>query len=86
MDRGPFLIDEAPMGSTPERCSVLPGEGTRNSVSATDGYRVLLTRARKGMIVFIPRGDPIGEDETRPQSMYDDIANYLISGGARAWP
>jgi hypothetical protein len=48
---------------------------------ATNGYRVLLTRARKGMIVFIPRGDPTGEDETRPPSMYDDIANYLISCG-----
>jgi hypothetical protein len=58
----------------------------RNSVSASDSYRVLLTRARKGMIVFIPRGDPIGEDETRPQSIYDEIANYLISCGACAWP
>jgi hypothetical protein len=53
---------------------------------ATNGYRVLLTRARKGMIVFIPRGDLAGEDETRPPSMYDDIANYLISCGGREWP
>jgi hypothetical protein len=52
---------------------------------ATNGYRVLLTRARKGMIVFIPRGDPTGEDETRPPAMYDDIANYLISCGGREW-
>ena len=53
---------------------------------ATNGYRVLLTRARKGMLVFVPRGDPTGEDETRPPSMYDDIANYLISCGGREWP
>jgi DUF2075 family protein len=53
---------------------------------ATNGYRVLLTRARKGMIVFVPRGDPTGEDETRPSSMYDGIANYLCSCGAREWP
>lgn len=53
---------------------------------ATNGYRVLLTRARKGMIVFIPRGDPTGEDETRPPAMYDGIANYLISCGGREWP
>jgi hypothetical protein len=52
---------------------------------ATNGYRVLLTRARKGMIVFIPRGDTTGEDETRPPAMYDDIANYLISCGGREW-
>ncbi len=53
---------------------------------ATNGYRVLLTRARKGMVVFVPRGDPTGEDETRRPSMYDDIANYLIKCGGREWP
>lgn len=53
---------------------------------ATNGYRVLLTRARKGMIVFIPRGDPTGEDETRLPSMYDDIASYLINCGGLEWP
>ncbi len=53
---------------------------------ATNGYRVLLTRARKGMIVFVPLGDRTGEDETRPPAMYDDIANYLIGCGAREWP
>jgi len=52
---------------------------------ATNGYRVLLTRARKGMIVFIPRGDPTGEDETRPPYIYDDITNYLIRCGAHEW-
>ncbi len=52
---------------------------------AINSYRVLLTRARKGMIVFIPRGDPTGEDETRPPSMYDNIANYLIRCGGREW-
>jgi hypothetical protein len=35
------------------------------------------------MVVFIPRGDPTGEDETRPPAMYDDIANYLIRCGGR---
>jgi hypothetical protein len=53
---------------------------------AINGYRVLLTRARKGMIVFIPRGDLSGEDETRPPAMYDDIANYLLRCGGREWP
>lgn len=53
---------------------------------ATNGYRVLLTRARKGMIVFVPLGDRTGEDETRPPAMYDDIANYLIRCGGREWP
>lgn len=50
---------------------------------AINGYRVLLTRARKGMIIFVPQGDPTGEDETRPSAMYDVIASYLIDCGAR---
>ena len=52
---------------------------------AANGYRVLLTRARKGMIVFVPRGDPTGEDETRPPAMYDEIASYLVRCGGREW-
>jgi hypothetical protein len=52
---------------------------------AKNGYRVLLTRARKGMIVFVPSGDSNAEDETRPVSMYDDIASYLIRCGGREW-
>jgi hypothetical protein len=52
---------------------------------ATNGYRVLLTRARKGMIVFVPRGDTSGDDETRPTDMYDGIANYLLNCGGREW-
>jgi hypothetical protein len=53
---------------------------------ATNGYRVLLTRARKGMVVFVPRGDPTEEDETRPTAMYDGIADYLVRCGARELP
>lgn len=52
---------------------------------ATNGYRVLLTRARKGMILFIPFGDPTGEDITRPASMYDEIAKYLVRCGGCEW-
>lgn len=52
---------------------------------ATNGYRVLLTRARKGMILFVPRGDSTGEDETRPTALYDGIAEYLMKCGAKEW-
>ena len=38
-------------------------------------YRVLLTRARQGMIIFIPEGSEI--DHTRPSSFYDGTYNYL---------
>ena len=50
---------------------------------AKNSYRVLLTRARKGMIVFVPRGDASGEDATRPPQMYDAIAEHLVRCGAR---
>jgi broad-specificity NMP kinase len=42
-------------------------------------YRVLLTRAREGMIIWVPRGD--SSDGTRPASSYDAIATYLKSCG-----
>ncbi len=51
---------------------------------AKNGYRVLLTRARKGMIVFVPRGDDSGEDPTRDARSYDAIAEHLVSCGARS--
>jgi hypothetical protein len=40
---------------------------------------VLLTRARRGMIIWIPRGDV--SDETRPPIWFDSTANYLICCG-----
>ena len=42
-------------------------------------YRVLLTRARQGMVIFIPRGDD--EDTTRKCEYYDTTYNYLSSLG-----
>lgn len=42
-------------------------------------YRVLLTRARQGMVLFIPEGDAI--DHTRPREFYDGTWSYLKSLG-----
>jgi len=42
-------------------------------------YRVLLTRAREGMILFIPAGDQ--KDLTRLPEFYDPIFDYLKSCG-----
>jgi Uncharacterized conserved protein (DUF2075) len=44
-------------------------------------YRVLLTRARQGMVIFVPRGDP--EDDTRPPAFYDDTYSFLRECGIR---
>ena len=48
-----------------------------------NSYRVLLTRSRKGMVIFVPKGDLTGEDKTRSPAFYDGIANYLTQCGAR---
>lgn len=42
-------------------------------------YRVLLTRAREGMIVFVPKGD--NKDYTRLVNYYDPIFKYLKQCG-----
>ncbi len=44
-------------------------------------YRVLLTRARHETVLYIPRGDPA--DPTRDPAIYDAIADFLLSCGAR---
>ncbi len=40
-----------------------------------NAYRVLLTRARQGMVIFVPPGDR--EDHTRRPEWYDQTFNYL---------
>ncbi|OAV67039.1 hypothetical protein Barb6_02437 [Bacteroidales bacterium Barb6] len=40
-----------------------------------NAYRVLLTRARQGMIIVIPEGDD--DDHTRKKEYYDGTYNYL---------
>jgi hypothetical protein len=42
-------------------------------------YRVLLTRAREGMILFIPEGN--ADDQTRLPEIYESIYEYLVSCG-----
>ena len=44
-----------------------------------NAYRVLLTRARQGMVIVVPEGD--NEDKTRPSSNYDPTWNYLRNIG-----
>ena len=40
-----------------------------------NAYRVLLTRARQGMVIVVPSGDE--EDHTRKKEFYDPIYQYL---------
>lgn len=47
-----------------------------------NAYRVLLTRARQGMAIFVPTGDPA--DPTRSPEFYDATYAYLRSVGIAA--
>lgn len=44
-----------------------------------NAYRVILTRARQGMVIFIPNGDDT--DPTRPKAFYDDTYAFLLACG-----
>jgi len=50
-----------------------------NQVYLRNAYRVLLTRARQGMVVFVPPGEPT--DPTRSCAFYDSTFNYLADIG-----
>jgi hypothetical protein len=55
-----------------EWCNIL---NTDKRVYLRNAYRVLLTRARQGMVVFVPPGD--AADPTRYPAFYDGTFNYL---------
>jgi len=44
-----------------------------------NAYRVLLTRARQGMVIFVPKGE--STDPTRSPKYYDSTFNYLTQLG-----
>ena len=44
-----------------------------------NAYRVLLTRARQGMVIFVPSGD--ADDRTRSAAYYDSTFDYLTDLG-----
>lgn len=48
-----------------------------------NSYRVLLTRARQGMIIFVPKGVNEEEDSTRNFKYYDEIYEYLKNCGIK---
>lgn len=52
----------------------------RRQLYRRNAYRVLLTRARQGVVLYIPAGDP--SDPTRSPAEFDATANFLITCGA----
>jgi hypothetical protein len=62
-------------------CNVANADNRRYLCNA---YRVLLTRARQGMVIFVPPGDP--SDPTRSPEFYDSTFRYLTDLGIPALP
>lgn len=58
----------------------------RHAGIASNGYRVLLTRSRRGTVLYVPEGDPTARDETRPPTEYDTIAAHLFECGVAQLP
>ncbi|MDD9874873.1 MAG: DUF2075 domain-containing protein [Gammaproteobacteria bacterium] len=50
-----------------------------NQIYQKNAYRVLLTRARQGMVIVVPNGDR--DDPTRDRSYYDPTFEYLKNIG-----
>ncbi len=48
-----------------------------------NSYRVLLTRSRQGMVIFVPNGVSPEEDPSRNREYYDGIYKYLLSCGIK---
>jgi hypothetical protein len=51
----------------------------RVNIDLKNSYRVLLTRARQGMVIFVPPGAK--RDKTRKPDFYEGISNYLADLG-----
>lgn len=50
-----------------------------------NSYRVLLTRARQGMIIFVPVGVDEEEDPSRNHEYYDGVYDYLKNCGIKEY-
>ena len=68
------------------KCYRIAGKGWQNYdahlTPRKNAYRVLLTRARKGMVIYVPEGDKTGLDPSRNPEFYDSVYDYLIDCGA----
>jgi hypothetical protein len=56
--------------------------GSTQLESRLNSYRVLLTRSRISMIIFVPMGADSVVDSTRDSAKYQHIADYLLECGA----
>jgi hypothetical protein len=77
---GPGVVE--PREFRPSSSAWRPVSKGRRRDYLVNKYRVLLTRAREGMVIFVPEGDP-HDGSRKPQEM-DSVAHYLQTCGARS--
>jgi hypothetical protein len=80
---GDFLWDPNGRGWSPFLLNGAKWQHVRDKAAAEyirNSYRVLLTRAREGMIIWIPEGDPT--DDTRRPELLDATSEFLARAGA----
>lgn len=63
-----------------KRWKALPSHSVRKRSYQLNGYRVLLTRARQNMILYVP--SPDRDDSTRLRELLDRTYDYLVLCGA----
>jgi hypothetical protein len=61
-----------------------PVRGEQQQTYRRNAYRVLMTRSRQGIVLFIPKGD--SSDPTRSPVEFDATADFLTLCGARLAP
>jgi len=57
---------------------------SQKQIYRQNSYRVLMTRARQGLVIYVPRGD--NQDPTRAPLELDRTAAYLVECGVTALP
>jgi Uncharacterized conserved protein (DUF2075) len=57
------------------------GHRLNQKIYLTNAYRVLLTRARQGMVIYVPEGDPT--DYTRLPEFYAGVVDFLKNCGLK---
>ena len=62
---------------SPTRWTAIKSE--EKKIFRRNAYRVLLTRARKGMVIFVPKGN--AHDPTNSPEEFDRTAQYIIQCG-----
>lgn len=77
MENGKFKCYSMSNRKTPPNWSLIQSENNKRYLK--NAYRVLLTRARQGFVIYVPEGDRT--DATRRPEYYDQTYEYLKSLG-----